>query len=188
MNLLISKLRAGDTWKWERTDLSSIYPSDVWSLKYYFKNASNYFNISADPQANKTFSVTVTATATTAYIPSIYSYVAYAEKGTGVTLERYEVDRGTLEVLPPFASTVAYDNRTDARKIYDDLITAYKKYVATSGMTKSYQIGEMQMEFRDEREILQKVSYWKSQVQAEEQAERIAQGLGTGRKIITRFR
>ena len=42
-----TELRVGDTWQWKREDLSSDYPATSWTLTYYFRNATAYFNVVA---------------------------------------------------------------------------------------------------------------------------------------------
>lgn len=179
------QLRAGDTWKWRREDLTD-YPAASWTLTYRFKHPTLAgFEVIASADGNN-YSVTVAAATTAGFSAGTFSWLAWVAGGTS---EKYTVDEGTLEVLPEFrAGTVAstLDARTDAKKIYDDLLAAYKTYVTSRGLVKSYSIGTRQMTFHDQGDLLKQLNYWKAQVLAEEQAERLRNGLGTGNKLFVR--
>lgn len=177
------QLRAGDTWKWRREDLTD-YSAASWTLKYRFKNASGGFEIVAAADGAN-FAVTVAASTTSAYTAGRYDWLAWVESGA----EKYSVDQGALEVLADLragTATVALDARSDARKIYDDLLVAYKSYVANRGTVKSYTIGSRSMTFHSTEEILKQLSYWRAEVAREEAAERARNGIGTGNKLFVR--
>lgn len=177
------QLRAGDTWKWRREDLAD-YPATTWTLKYRFKNASGGFEVVAAADGAN-FAITLTATATAAYTSGRYDWLAWVESGA----EKYSVDQGTLEVLPDLrtgTATAALDARSDARRIYDDLLTAYKSYIANRGTVKSYTIGSRSMTFHSTEEILKQLNYWRAEVAREEAAERARNNIGTGNKLFVR--
>ena len=179
------QLRAGDTWKWRREDLTD-YPAASWTLTYRFKHPTLAgFEVIASADGNN-YSVTVAAATPAAFSAGSFSWLAWVSGGTS---EKYTVDEGTLDVLPEFRTGTAastLDARTDAKKIYDDLLAAYKTYVNSRGLVKSYSIGTRQMTFHDQGELLAQLNYWKAQVLAEERAERLRNGLGTGTKLFVR--
>lgn len=179
------QLRAGDTWKWRREDLTD-YPAASWVLTYRFKHPTLAgFEIVATADGNN-YSVTVTAATTAVFGAGTFTWLAWVAGGAS---EKYTVDEGTIEVLPEFrsgAAAVTLDARSSAKKIYDALLAAYETYTTSRGLVKSYSIGTRQMTFHDQGEILTQLNYWKAQVEAEERAERMRNGLGTGNKLFVR--
>jgi hypothetical protein len=106
-------LRAGDTWAWRREDLSD-YPASVWTLTYYFRNATSHFNITAAADGD-TFEVEVAGATTAAYAPGWFNWFAFVTDGT----DRHQVGEGYFEVKPDVANAVPYDGRTWARRMLD---------------------------------------------------------------------
>ena len=106
-------LRAGDTWAWRREDLTD-YPAPTWALKYYFRNATAKFAITAAADG-VAHAVSVAMATTAVYTVGYYDWIAVAESAT----QRYEVDSGRLQVLPNLATDAFYDARTFARKMLD---------------------------------------------------------------------
>lgn len=179
------RLRAGDTWKWKREDLSD-YPAPTWVLKYRFKHPTlaGFEIVATADGANH--SVTVTAATTTGYAAGRFAWLAWVESGT----EKYSVDEGELEILPDLrtgAASATQDGRSDARKIHDDLLAAYKTYAATGGRVQAYTIGNRSQTFRSAAEILEQLNFWKAEVAKEEAAERLRNGVGSGNKLFVRL-
>ncbi len=166
--------RAGDTWKWTRT--LADYPAPTWVLKYRFKNATGYFEITAAASGTD-HAVTVTAATTAAYVPGTYTWMAWVEPGA----EKYTVDTGTLVVDPDYrASTAAYDGRSHARKMLD-AIEAWLE--ARDVAVAEYEIAGRRMKYIPIPELIALRSRYKLEVQALANADLIAKGEGLGRKI-----
>ncbi|WP_230685816.1 hypothetical protein, partial [Streptococcus pneumoniae] len=72
--------------------------------------------------------VTVTAATTAAYPTGDYTWTAWVEK----TGERYTIGSGTVIVKPNIAGLAAFDARTDAAIILDQLMAAYTSYTASN--------------------------------------------------------
>jgi hypothetical protein len=108
-----TSLRAGDTWAWRREDLSD-YPASTWTLKYYFRNASSKFDITA-AASGEAFAVSVAKATTAAYAAGDYDWIAVVE----TVADRYQVDEGRVDVLPNLATNAVYDARTFARTMLD---------------------------------------------------------------------
>jgi hypothetical protein len=108
-----TSLRAGDTWAWRREDLSD-YPASTWTLKYYFRNASAKFDITASADG-EAFAVSVAKATTATYAAGDYDWIAVVE----TVADRYQVDEGRVEVLPNLATNAVYDARTFARTMLD---------------------------------------------------------------------
>lgn len=108
-----SQLRSGDTWQWRREDLSD-YPASTWTLTYYFRNASGYFDVAASADGDL-FAVSVAAATTAAYTAGWYDWYALVSAGT----ERYQIGTGRIEVLADVSAAVAFDGRGWARRMLD---------------------------------------------------------------------
>lgn len=113
-----STITAGDTIAW--TDSLADYPATTWTLKYsLWKYGKAVIPIvSSASGSDHTFAVT--AATSKAYGPGEWQWTAYAEKGSGGTLERYTVATGKVTIKPdmPSASTSA-DLRTHAQIMLD---------------------------------------------------------------------
>lgn len=170
--------RAGDTWKWTRT--LDDYPAGTWTLKYRFKNAAGYFEIVATPSGTD-HAVTVAAATTAGYVAGSYTWMAWVEAGS----EKYTVDTGTLTVDPDYrASTAAYDGRSHAQKMLD-AIEAWLE--ARDPAVAEYEIAGRRMKFIPTAELVKLRSRYKLEVQAAANADAIAKGEGSGRKIQFRI-
>lgn len=189
----------GDTLSWKRlyTDVTYIdsdgdtqecKASDGYTLKYSFAApvASAAFTITASADDDD-YLVSVTAAVTALYVASDdYSWVAYAEYGSGVTLKRYTIDRGTCKVKAGYSSYSAeFDNRTHA-KIVLDAIEAVLQSRATMDQM-SYTIGGRRLDRTPIADLLKLRNLYKFEYEAEQAAENIGSGLASGRKILTRF-
>lgn len=107
-----STLRIGDTWQWRREDLSADYPADTWTLTYYFRNASAYFDVVAAADG-LFFAVTVAKATTAGKTAGDYAWIAVVTSAT----ERFEVAAGTITLLPNYATAAVLDYRTFAAKL-----------------------------------------------------------------------
>ena len=181
-----AELRAGDTWKWTKT-LDDYPASAPWTLKYRFKHPTAAgFEITASASGDG-YAVTVAAGTTAGYPAGTFTWIAWVEGGSS---EKYTVDEGTLVVLPDFRATAAsavLDARSDARFIYEALLTAYKSAVASRAFVAEYEIAGRRMKFESRAGWLKELNYWKGQCAAEASAEAIANGTGIGRRIQFRL-
>ena len=116
-------LRIGDTWQWRREDLSD-YPASAWTLTYYFRNATAYFDVTATADGDA-FAVTVAKATTALRAAGDYDWAAFAISAT----ERHEVDSGKLTLLPDLATAAPFDARTDA----EQLLAAVNAELSTMG-------------------------------------------------------
>lgn len=171
---------SGDTWTWKKT--LADYPASTFTLKYRLVNAAGKIDITAAASGTDHL-ITVASTTTDDYAAGEYTWAAWVEK----TGERWTVGGGTLTVKPNIAALNLLDGRTDAAKILDQLITAYKSYTVSNGHVAEYEIAGRRMKYRSAAEILQQISVWEARVAAEKRAERIAAGLGGGNRLLVRF-
>lgn len=113
-----------------------------------------------------------------------YGFAEWVEKGTEV----YTLSTGQAQVLAnPRAAAAGTDSRTLARKTLDELLAAKAMWDTTGGRQRRYKIGEREMEFNSEAEIIQKIHFWEGQLAAEQQAADLAKGLRPKNRILTRF-
>lgn len=176
------ELRAGDTWQWRREDLAD-YPAPTWVLTYRFVNASGAFEVVAAPDGSA-HAVTVAASTTAGRTAGTYAWAAQVVNGS----EKHTVDQGTLKVLPNlFAGTAAAaaDLRTHARKVLE-AIEAVIEGRATLDQ-QEYTIGGRSLKRTPIADLLKLRNFYKAELEGELAAERLANGLGIGRKIQVRL-
>jgi hypothetical protein len=183
------KIVAGDLVQWKRAASGFSIPtgavpksSDGWALTYALVKSGTKYAITAAASGDD-FLVSLSAAVTAAYAAGVYQWQAY------VTLadERYLVGSGTLEILPNFAaSTAGYDGRTHARKVLDALkakiesrATKDQEQMVVGGMV----VGQMPI-----HRLLEFYDRFKTEVASEEAAERVANGMGSGRNVFVRFK
>lgn len=181
-----AELRAGDTWKWTKTlaDYPASYP---WTLKYRFKHPTAAgFEITASA-AGDNYAATVAAATSAGFTAGTYTWTAWVEGGSS---EKYTVDGGSMVLAPDYraaAATTTLDARSDARVIYEALITAYKSAAASRAFVSEYEIAGRRMKFESRAGWIKEINYWKAQCAAELSAEAIANGTGIGRRIQFRL-
>ena len=173
-----SALRAGDTWQWRREDLAGTYPASTWTLKYYFRNASAYFDITATADGDL-FAVSVAKATTANYTVGDFDWIAVAESAT----ERFEVDAGRLEVLRNYATAAAYDGRTFARTLLDAVESALAAK-ATASQLALVQAALADRSLQYDTAALMKL---RSQLLSEVRREDAVRNGGSNNRILARF-
>lgn len=177
-----TSLRAGDTWAWRREDLSD-YPASGWTLVYHFRNASTYFDVTAAADGDA-YAVSV-AKASTGKTPGWYDWVAVVTD-TGNT-ERYEVDRGRVEILANYAAAAVLDGRSWARKMLDYIESALLSRATADQLDLvNATLADRGIQ-RDKAGLITLRSQFKAEVAREEHAEAIRQGLGGKNRLLVRF-
>jgi hypothetical protein len=175
-----SALRAGDTWKWTKT--LADYPASAWTLTYRFKNAAGGFEIVAAASGDD-YAVTVAAATTAGYSAGVYSWQAQVSAGA----EKYTVDTGTLAVDPNLftgTASAAYDARSHARKT----LAAIEAWLESRNAgVAEYEIAGRRMKYIPLPDLLKLRQHYKAEVAAEDAAEAIRNGTGTGRRIQFRL-
>lgn len=180
------QLRAGDSWQWDRQDLTD-YPATSWTLKYAFKNAAAHIEATASADGSN-YSVRITAVTTLAYTAGKYHWVAYVETGAGASIERHQVDEGWLEVLPAFAqaSPAALDDRTHARKTLEAIEAVIESRATVDQM--KYTIGSRSLDRMPIADLLKFRDYYRAQVRSETLANDAANGKTGGHALVMRLK
>lgn len=173
------QLRAGVTWEWTREDLTD-YPASTWTLKYWFKKTGSSganFSITATADGNS-FDVTVLAATTATYTAGDYTWVALVTSGA----ETREVDKGTLELLSRYDAAANLDDRTHAAKVLDAIEAVIEGRASLD--QKSYTIGTRSLERMPLPDLLKFRDTYRGEVYAEEQAEAVRNGKGSGQVVV----
>ena len=174
-----TSLRIGDTWQWRREDLSSDYPASSWTLKYHFRNASTYFDVTAAADGAY-FAVEVAKAVTALKLAGEYTWVAVVSDAT----YRFEVDSGTITLLPDYATAAAYDGRSWAAK----LLAAVEAELTTRGSSGQLDLVNAQLEgrglTRDASGLIKLRSQLVGEVKREGAAAATAAGTGRNRLLV----
>ncbi|HRS29196.1 MAG TPA: hypothetical protein P5255_13125 [Phycisphaerae bacterium] len=173
---------AGDTLAWNKSFAD--YPANAgWTLKYRLINAAAKIDITSSA-SGADHAVNVAAATSAAWAAGKYSWQSWVEKGS----ERYTQAVGEITINRNLAAEAAgYDTRTDAKKILDQLMTAYMASTASKAFVGEYSIGDRRMVFHKKSDWILELNYWKGLVYAEKQAQRLSEGLGSGSKVYVRF-
>jgi len=173
-------IRAGDSLAWRR--VLADYPADVWTLSYTLINSSAKITITASA-SGQDHVIDVPAATSAAYAAGWYDYTAQVADGT----DRVTIKTGRIEVLPDLSAETTYDNRSHARKMLE-AIEAILEGKATAGQINIIQTDFRERSTRYDTAGLQVMrDRYRADVAAEDNAERIRNGLGSNRRIQTRL-
>lgn len=176
-----SKFTAGDTVKW--TKALSEYPPATWTLSYSFVKSGAQFTETSSAASGTDHLVTITAADSVDFTAGIYSWQAYVTDGT----DRYQVGTGTCEVVANFeTATTGYDAR-DHTKIVIDAIEAVIQGTATTDQA-AMSISGRSLSRRSLEELYKMLQVYRAEYRRIIAGERIANGLGSGRRIVTRLK
>lgn len=179
-----AELVAGDTWAWRRTDLAVAYPaSQGWALSYVLVAANAVIPVAATADGDAHM-VNVPAVDTAGYVAGLYTWDAYVAK----TPDRFRVGRGTVKILPNLqaAGLTGVDGRSHARRVLDAIEAVIE---CRAGKDQaSYQIGDRRLDRTPIADLLKLRDSYRAEVARQRSAERLRQGKGTGRMVLTRFR
>lgn len=175
-----TEFRAGTTVQWTK-DLSTDYPADAgWSLQYIFINASTKITVNASA-SGKIFAVTISAATSAAYTAGVYKWIARVTKAS----EKFDVDSGTCEVLADLAALSTSDQRSHAKKCLDAIEAVLESRATKDQM--QYRINDRELARTPISDLLKLRDRYRQEYQQEQSKERIANGEGSGRKVLVRF-
>lgn len=180
------RLSAGTTWTWRRDDLSD-YPASAFDLSYAFALfgaspfAINGGQVTAD---GNSFVVLVPSSTTASLGAGLWKWAARvtAKSGGAIT----EVDRGDLRILPSLASG---DPRTHARRTLDLIELTIEGRASRSDLRYEISVnGSMRrLDSFPMADLMGLRNAYRAEVKAEEERDRVAQGRGGRRRVLTRF-
>jgi hypothetical protein len=184
-----TKLVAGDRWAWKRSNLGSDYPPATYTLKYSLRleGAGTEIEIIATG-SGADFLVEVSAATTAGYTAGRYRFQAYITATADAT-KRLTLGTGIIDVAAN-RDTATGDPRSYARITLDAIEAVLQgraskdqeEYAISSG-SSSRSLKRTPM-----ADLLVLRDRFREEVRIEVNAERIAQGLGDGRRIGIRLR
>jgi len=173
-----TEVTAGDTVKWTRT--LSDYPAGTWTLSYTLVNSASKITITASASGTDHL-VSVTPATSAAWSAGLYDWQAYVTDGT----DRYQVDSGRLTIHANYAGVTTLDDRSHVKKTLDAIEAVIEGRASQS--QQSYTINGRSLTRIPLAELYEFRKQYKAEYAAELQAERIANGMGSGRRVLLRF-
>lgn len=173
-----TEVTAGDTVKWTRT--LSDYPAGTWTLSYTLINAASKIAITASASGTDHL-VSVTPATSAAWSAGLYDWQAYVTDGT----DRYQVDSGRITVNANYAGATTLDDRSHVKKTLDAIEAVIEG--RASQAQQSYTINGRSLTRIPLSELYEFRKQYQAEYAAELQAERIANGMGSGRRVLLRF-
>ena len=169
-------LVAGDTAKWQKT-LSDYSAADGWTLTYTLVNATQRYTFTATASGADHL-VTVAATTTALWVAGTYTWRAQASKAGEV----YTVGAGQMVV------EATYSAATDARSSAQKGLDAIKAYLIDSNnwAAAHYEIAGRNLKRYTMPELLALEARFAAEVQREQAAAAIANGLAPAGRIYVR--
>lgn len=174
-------LTAGDSHTWEITD--SDYPaSEGWAMSYAFRrNGFPTLTISASGSGS-TYTATLTTTNTNVLESGVWYWQRYVTKAS----ERITRGSGRVEIEANFATADAsFDPRSMVKRTLDAIESTLSD--TASREERQLVVDGLSLEVRDVGQLIQLRDKYHALYQQELSAERLAQGRGSKRKIVTRF-
>ena len=177
-----SSLVAGDSVIWQRA-FPAYPPSAGYSLRYLLRCAQHVITLDSSA-VGQVHQISVAPAVSALWVAGEYAYQYYAIKAG----ERHTLGTGRMIIQPDFVNQPAgFDPRSVARKALADAEAAFAKYTATNGAVSEYWIADRKMKYKDARQIIAAITYWRTQVAREDAQERINQGLSPRNKVQVRF-
>ena len=175
---------AGDRIAWKRSDLDSDYPIASYSLKYSarLENAgSTEIEITAS-ESGSDYIVEVGQATTAAYTAGVYHWQAYIIRTSDS--ERITVDSGTWEVKAN-RDAATTDPRGHVKKVLDAIEAVIESRASKD--QESYSIAGRSLGRTPIADLILLRDKYRAEYVRETRNERIANGLGHGGIIKTRF-
>ena len=179
------KFHAGETVKWKRTDLSD-FPASTYTLYYTLvKDGTRITFNSSQDGSTENHAVTLAHATTAAYTVGVYSWSVEARSSSEV----YVVDKGVMEILTDYAEqSSGSDERSVAKKMVDAYESLFANQITNQTIEQlSYSIAGRSISKLSAEQIRMEYLRWKRIYDSELDNERINNGLGTRKRILTRF-
>lgn len=174
---------AGDTLKFTK-ELADYLPADSWTLTYTLVNSAAQITFSGSDNGDGTHLINVATTTTDDWAAGDYRWQATVSDGS----DRYTVERGTITIRTNFAAEAAgFDGRGTWQAILDNLQSAYAALASGTVTSATVSFGDKQVVYRSLDELIKAINHAKIQAAQEKRADRLAEGLQSGAKVLTRF-
>jgi hypothetical protein len=148
---------AGDTHKFNWSDSS--YPSSTWTLQYSLIGPST-LHVDGAPQADGSFLLTLSSTATTTLKVGTYTWTVRMVQGA----EKYTVDSGTAQVLPDPAYRMVRVNI--AERMIELIELALTNQLSEGEAYESLSISGRSLTSINRKELLEERKLWKAELAA----------------------
>ncbi len=177
-----TEVTAGDTWTWTKS-LPDYLPAS-WVLSYALVKDDALISFTGSDNGDDTHLISVLAATTATYAPGEYRWQAYATNGA----QRVTVGRGLITVKEDFAAqSSGFDGRSSWKETLDNLQAAFAGMSSGEIKTASISHNNRSTTYRSMEELIKAINYAKTQVQAEEAADNLQAGMGSGRRVLVRF-
>lgn len=178
-----TRLVAGDTWTWMRSDLAADYPVADWSLAYKMRREGDgTVKTIAATGSGTVYTAATTHTDSSAYTAGTWHWDAYMTRTSDSA--RVRVATGVLTVEANASS--ASDPRSHAAKVLSS-IEALIEGRATKDVN-SYSVAGRSLSKMTPQELMQWRDYYRREVNKEQRLEAQRNGRATGRTTVVRFR
>ena len=158
--------------------------SPDWTLTYYLRtNTASEGATVVGSAYNQGWRFTIASSVTTNFDKGDWIWAAVASKGS----ESYQLATGEFKVKQSLVYTgtpAAIDNRTDNEKARDNIKTALTKFADGA---QEYSVGGRTYKRVDIEKLHIELDRIKQEIFRENDAEKIKQGLGSGKRVFVRF-
>lgn len=180
-----TEIIAGDTLEFDTT-IADYPATDGWTLKFRLvprtAGSGAVVDITATTATNGTdYSVEVAPAVTAAYTAAEYTWFSWVEKSGA----RQQVEDGLVTIKPDPSTATANDGRSHARIVLD-AIEAVLQGRATKDQ-EEYAIGDRSLKRTPIPDLLKMRNRYMQEVANEDARDRLANGIGGGRKIQVRI-
>lgn len=174
---------AGDLTQWRKEDYAVYALGGAHSLVYTFRPAGGgpHVDVTATVSGSE-FRVAMLGSVTDTMPPGRWYWSAYLVRTSDSS--RVQVDDGEV-IVEANRQTNAADTRSHARRTLDAIEAAIEGRATDT--VQSYTIGGRQINKMDAKELMTWRNYYRNEVQAEEDANRRANGLASRNTILARF-
>lgn len=179
---------AGDTVEWTKST-DDYSPADGWTLHYRLRGPKSIDVSDANVVASGSeWEISIPATTTVLWAEGDYTLYGWVTKDA----DSFKVVETKVAILPDFRTQAnPLDNRSHVKRTLDALEAAIEGISAREESSYTITLGNGQtrtFSFVNRVELNQIRNHYKEEYRQEQQAERIAQGLGSGGKILVRFK
>jgi hypothetical protein len=179
---------AGDLVAWKREAAALVIPtgeapkaSAGWALTYALVKTGARIAITAAASGDDHL-VSIAAATTAGYAAGTYAWQAYVTK----TTERYLVGSGTIRILPNFAAAAGgHDARSHVKRVLDAIEA--KLEARASKEQEQMVVGGQVVGMMPIHRLLEWRDRYRAAYENEQAAERVANGLGSGKQVLVRF-
>lgn len=179
-----STIIAGDFTTWKRTDLGTDYPPASYALSYVARlegSGTTSFTITAS-ESGSDYIVALTSVTTAAYAAGTWHWQSYITRTSDSA--RITLDAGTFTVEAN-RSTATTDPRSHAKIVLDAIEATIQGRASQDQM--GYTIQGRTLQRTPLADLLLLRDRYAAEYKREQDAERLANGLPSRRKILTRF-